>query len=145
MSVAAKSSTEPMLLSVGTATPAHSYRQADLLARYQITDRRISSVFANSHIDRRNLYLPDTGHNELSGETQAELLDKHLRGALDIGVRAAQSCLATAGLTPTDVDYLCCVTSTGFLCPGLSAYLIRALGLRPSCSRVDVVGMGCNA
>jgi polyketide synthase Type III len=43
------------------------------------------------------------------------------------------------------VDYLCCVTSTGFLTPGLTALLIRELGMDPACHRVDVVGMGCNA
>ena len=36
------------------------------------------------------------------------------------------------------------MTSTGFLTPGLSALLIRELGISPRCSRVDVVGMGCN-
>ena len=37
------------------------------------------------------------------------------------------------------------MTSTGFLTPGLSALIIRELGIDPHCSRVDVVGMGCNA
>jgi len=37
------------------------------------------------------------------------------------------------------------VTTTGFLTPGLSALLIRELGIDPGCHRVDVVGMGCNA
>ncbi len=37
------------------------------------------------------------------------------------------------------------VTTTGLLTPGLSALLCQALGLRPECSRIDVVGMGCNA
>jgi alkylresorcinol/alkylpyrone synthase/polyketide synthase Type III len=57
-------------------------------------------------------------------------------------VRAA---LVDAGVCLADVDYLCCVTSTGFLTPGLSALLIQELGLDPGCHRVDVVGMGCNA
>jgi predicted naringenin-chalcone synthase len=37
------------------------------------------------------------------------------------------------------------VTSTGFLTPGLSALLIREMGIAPQCSRLDIVGMGCNA
>jgi polyketide synthase Type III len=37
------------------------------------------------------------------------------------------------------------VTSTGFLTPGLTALLIREMGIAPECSRVDIVGMGCNA
>jgi predicted naringenin-chalcone synthase len=37
------------------------------------------------------------------------------------------------------------VTSTGLLTPGISALLIRELGIDPGCHRIDVVGMGCNA
>jgi predicted naringenin-chalcone synthase len=37
------------------------------------------------------------------------------------------------------------VTSTGYLTPGLSALLIREMGIAPECGRVDIVGMGCNA
>jgi predicted naringenin-chalcone synthase len=37
------------------------------------------------------------------------------------------------------------VTSTGFLTPGLSALLIRELGVHLGCARGDIVGMGCNA
>lgn len=134
---------EPRLLAVGTATPPTSYGQQELLERFGITDERVSAVFANSHIDRRHLFVPQTG--TLSTETQAELLDKHRAGALDMGVPAVLACLKSAGLGPEDVGYLCVVTTTGFLCPGLSALLVKELGLRPDCSRVDVVGMGCNA
>jgi predicted naringenin-chalcone synthase len=37
------------------------------------------------------------------------------------------------------------VTTTGFLTPGVSALLMRHLGIDNGCHRVDVVGMGCNA
>lgn len=136
---------EPMLLAVATAAPPNAYTQAELLDRFDITDPRASSIFLNSHIDRRNLYLGDLGAAGISTETQGELLDKHLRGALDMGSRAILECLKRAGIQPTDIDYLCCVTTTGFLCPGLSARFIHELGMRPDTSRLDVVGMGCNA
>jgi polyketide synthase Type III len=136
---------DPMLLAVGTATPPDSYTQAELLARFEITDKRISSIFVNSHIDRRNLLLADLGAQTVSGESQGQLLDKHRRGALDLTAGALAQCLAGTGLDVTDIDYLCCVTTTGFLCPGLTAHVIRSLALRPDCGRVDVVGMGCNA
>jgi polyketide synthase Type III len=56
-----------------------------------------------------------------------------------------QKCLKRADAELSDVGYLTCVTSTGFLTPGLSAHLIRDFGLSPHTSRLDVVGMGCNA
>jgi predicted naringenin-chalcone synthase len=62
-----------------------------------------------------------------------------------MGRRAIDACLKDAGASLSDIDHLCCVTSTGFLTPGLSALLIREMGIASGCSRIDVVGMGCNA
>jgi predicted naringenin-chalcone synthase len=62
-----------------------------------------------------------------------------------MGVRAIDASLKDAGAAIDDIGHLCCVTTTGFLTPGLTALLIREMGIPPQCSRVDVVGMGCNA
>jgi len=78
-------------------------------------------------------------------ETQGDLLAKHKALTLDMGARAIDAALKNAGAGIEDIGHLCCVTTTGFLTPGLSALLIRELGIAPQCSRVDVVGMGCNA
>jgi alkylresorcinol/alkylpyrone synthase/polyketide synthase Type III len=43
------------------------------------------------------------------------------------------------------MDYFCCITTSGFLCPGLTAILMKHMGFREDCSRADIVGMGCNA
>jgi 3,5-dihydroxyphenylacetyl-CoA synthase len=134
------------IIGVGTAFSGVAYSQRALLDLFRITDPRIRSVFLNSAIERRHLTLPprDT-EGAFLPETQRELLAKHKRIALDMGARAVRACLAGAGIDLADVDYLCCVTTTGYLTPGLSALLIRDMGLDPGCTRVDVVGMGCNA
>lgn len=131
---------------VGTAVTSESYSQQEVLDAFGITDPRIRSVFHNSAIERRFLTLPPAGEDSSrSPESQGELLGKHKRLALDMGARALKACLADAGFELSDIDYLCCVTTTGFLTPGLSALLITSMGIDPACSRVDVVGMGCNA
>lgn len=142
-----KTNTPPARIAgVGTATAGRSYTQSELLDLFEITDPKVRSVFLNSAIEQRHLTLPDQdADGKFRTETQAELLDKHKRTALDMGVRAVLSCLDDAGIEPADIDYLCCVTTTGFLTPGLSALLIREMGLLPRTSRMDVVGMGCNA
>ncbi|MGW9195399.1 3,5-dihydroxyphenylacetyl-CoA synthase DpgA [Micromonospora chersina] len=131
---------------VGTAVTADSYSQRELLDIFDITDPRIRSVFLNSAIDRRHLTLPprDAAGAVLT-ESQGALLAKHRRLAVEMGANAVRECLARIGADPRDIDYLCCVTTTGFLTPGLSAFLIRELGIEVRCHRVDVVGMGCNA
>ncbi|MFJ4689063.1 3,5-dihydroxyphenylacetyl-CoA synthase DpgA [Streptomyces sp. NPDC088789] len=142
-----KHTTRPSrVIGVGTAVTEHSYTQGDLLDLFDITDPRVRSIFLNSAIERRHLTLPPRDSDgTFVRETQKDLLAKHTRLALDMGARAVRTCLDDAGLDLADIDYLCCVTTTGFLTPGLSALLIKDMGISPGTSRVDVVGMGCNA
>lgn len=134
------------LTGVGTAVPETSYTQAELLDIFQITDPRVRSLFENGAIARRNLVLPPGGADgRPQTESQGELLAKHRRIGLQMGAEAVQRCLTAAHADPSEVHYLCCVTTTGLLTPGFSALLIERLGLSPYCGRLDVVGMGCNA
>jgi polyketide synthase Type III len=103
-------------------------------------------MFLNSAIGRRNLVLPpEAPGGERVVETQAELLRKHSVYAIDIGAQALLACLERSGAKLEDVRFLVCVTTTGLLTPGLSALLCQRLNLRRDCSRIDIVGMGCNA
>jgi 3,5-dihydroxyphenylacetyl-CoA synthase len=136
----------PRIVGVGTAVSGESYSQQEILDAFRITDPKVCSVFLNSAIQRRYLSLPpqlDDGTRAI--EAQGDLLGKHKSLAVDMGARAIDACLKSAGATVDDIGHLCCVTSTGFLTPGLTALLIREMGIAPGCSRVDVVGMGCNA
>ena len=135
----------PRILSVGTANPPQRYRQEELLDRFVVEDPRIRSLFTSSHIRTRHLYLPPVDENGAPSETQGELLAKHRRGAMDIGPQAVNRCLTPLGLGVRDIDHLVCITTTGYMVPGLTALLIREMGFREDCSRADIVGMGCNA
>ncbi|GGS60271.1 3,5-dihydroxyphenylacetyl-CoA synthase DpgA [Streptomyces griseoviridis] len=136
----------PRIVGVGTAVTPTSYSQQEVLDAFGIGDPRVRSVFLNSAIERRHLVLPapdDTG--ERRPEAQGDLIDKHKSLAVEMGAEALRACLKRAGADLSDLRHLCCVTSTGFLTPGLSALLIRELGIDRHCSRSDIVGMGCNA
>jgi 3,5-dihydroxyphenylacetyl-CoA synthase len=136
----------PRIVGVGTAVAGEPYSQRDLLEIFGITDPRVRSIFLNSAIERRYLSLPPAGADGVRpDETQEDLLAKHRKLTLDMGQRAIRASLKNAGAEIADIGHLCCVTTTGFLTPGLSALLIREMGIAPRCSRVDVVGMGCNA
>jgi polyketide synthase Type III len=134
------------IAAVGTAVGGESYSQRELLDTFRITDPKVRSVFLNSTIERRYLSLPpEAGDGTRIIETEGDLLDKHKALTVDMGARAIDACLKNAGAGIDDIGHLCCVTSTGFLTPGLSALLIREMEIAPWCGRVDVVGMGCNA
>ncbi len=135
----------PRILSVGTANPPERYRQDELLDRFVVEDPRIRSLFTSSHIRTRHLYLPPVDEKGAPSETQGELLAKHRRGAMEIGPQAVNRCLEPLGLGVQDIDHLVCITTTGYMVPGLTALLMREMGFREDCSRADIVGMGCNA
>ena len=136
----------PAIAAVGTALPQSCYTQAEILDIFKIDDRRTRSIFLNGGIKTRHLVLPpELEDGTRAVETQRVLLEKHLDVALEIGSSAILNCLDALGATRADVRHLCCVSTTGFLTPGLSAHLIKHLGLSAICSRLDVVGMGCNA
>ncbi|NAS26908.1 type III polyketide synthase [Herbidospora sp. NEAU-GS84] len=138
--------TEARIAGVGTAVTPESYGQAELLDILRIDDPKARSVFLNSAIDRRHLTLPPADETGARlPESQGDLLDKHKRLAVQMGAEALEACLKNAGAGLGDLGHLCCVTSTGFLTPGLSALLIRELGIDRHCGRTDIVGMGCNA
>ncbi|MEV4258549.1 type III polyketide synthase, partial [Spirillospora sp. NPDC049652] len=131
---------------VGTASTAEVHTQHEVLEALGVTDPKVRSVFLNSAIERRHLTLPEPGPDGLRHpEPQGDLLDKHKRLALEMGAEALLACLENSGHRLSDLKHLCCVTTTGFLTPGLSALLIKKLGIDRHCSRSDIVGMGCNA
>lgn len=137
--------TSPRLVSVGTAHPETLYTQSDVLAWSQESDPKIQRLFRNSHIETRALFLPDQVDGKPPTETPQSLIDRHLRGALDIGSSAIERALVEPGLKPADIDFIVCMTTTGFLSPGLTAHLIKHMGFRDNIQRMDLVGMGCNA
>jgi predicted naringenin-chalcone synthase len=60
-----------------------------------------------------------------------------------LAAAAARTALEQASLRPTDIDGLVVNTCTGYLCPGLSSYVIEDVGLPAFTSILDLMGMGC--
>ncbi|WP_260634832.1 3,5-dihydroxyphenylacetyl-CoA synthase DpgA [Streptomyces angustmyceticus] len=140
------SGAKPKILGAAISVPAESYSQSEILDRFGITDERVRSVFLSGSIERRHLVLPPDGPDGTPLiEAQGALLAKHRAHGVRLAAEAVRATLKEVGADLADVGYLCCVTSTGFLTPGFSAFLIRELGLRHHTGRLDVVGMGCNA
>ncbi|MET7014239.1 hypothetical protein [Uliginosibacterium flavum] len=62
-----------------------------------------------------------------------------------MAAEAGERALKNAGLEATEIDAVIVSTCTGYLCPGLSGYVIELLGLRPDVRAFDLVGQGCAA
>ncbi len=136
----------PRILGIGTANPPQRYSQReiyDFAARHVESYRnpRIEHIFMTSDIQYRHLAFD---MQALSPQESAD--EMHARFAeysVAIGEDAIRRCLTEAGLDVDDVDYFVGVTCTGYLCPGLSAILIKQMNMRTDVQRADLIGMGC--
>jgi len=137
----------PAIASVGSAFPDTAYSQEEVGALLGLENKVVKKLLRAPHIRKRHLYLPeqDPRTGRARPESAADLHTKFREGALDIGSRAIGNALDAASLSASDVDYILCVTSSGFMVPGLSALFTRELGFDPRVRRADLVGMGCNA
>jgi 3,5-dihydroxyphenylacetyl-CoA synthase len=136
-----------VIASVGSAFPARSYSQDEVGALLGLENRVVKKLLRSPHIQKRHLYLPevDPSTGRLVPESAADLHAKFREGALEVGSRAIRNALDALSLSPGDVGYLMCVTSSGFMVPGLSSLFSRELGFDARLARADIVGMGCNA
>lgn len=77
-------------------------------------------------------------------ETHPDRLnERFLKYARAAAAAAAQKAMVAATLTPAEFGGVIVNTCTGYLCPGLSSYLVEDLQFPPNVKTLDVVGMGC--
>jgi len=142
------------LIGVGTATPGPRYTKADCWAAFHGSEwsRRLDAR-ANALV--KTVLRSDNGieTRHLAVEPLAEvfridpdtLRQRFLDTAPALAARAGHAALAEAGLEAQQVDAVVVSTCTGYLCPGLSGYVVERLGLRPNVYAFDLVGQGCAA
>ena len=136
------------LLSLATAVPPHVIAQADAksTARDAFGGRpalfdRLSGVFDNAGIDRRHIVAPIDWYGQPHGWSERNTL--YLEAADHLFEQAATEAIAQAGLSPSDIDGVVTVSTTGIATPSLEARVGPRLGLRPDVRRVPVFGLGC--
>jgi len=139
---------------LGTSNPPKRYTKAQCWEAFRMSDwfrrldRRAHAIaeavlLHDNGIDARRLALasldevfqidPDTLHRRFL--THAPVL------ATDAAVKA----LDDAALAANCIDAVIVSTCTGYLCPGLSSYVVESLGLRRDVLCFDLVGQGCAA
>jgi predicted naringenin-chalcone synthase len=131
----------PRILAVGTANPPRRFTQEEVFRLAGYKSPRILNIFQNSDIDYRHFYIDPatfTPH-----ETADELNRRYLRGAMETGCRAVESCLKAADLTPRDVDMFSVASCTGYVCPDLGSRLIGHMKFRDDVERAPLLGLGC--
>jgi alkylresorcinol/alkylpyrone synthase len=139
---------------LGTAHPARRYTKADCWDAFQTSawfeklDRRSRALaqtvlLGDNGIEARRLAVQSLDEAfEIDPDT---LHARFIEHAPKLAADAAAKALRDAGLTPGEVDGLVVSTCTGYLCPGLSGYVVERLGLPRDLRAFDLVGHGCAA
>lgn len=142
------------LRGIATATPATRFTKAECLAAFQASDW-YARLDARAHLITRTVLQRDNGieARRLAVATLAEvftidpntLAQRFLRHAPALASEAGARALMRAGLVAAEIDAVVVSTCTGYLCPGLSGYVVERLGLRADVQAFDLVGQGCAA
>ena len=139
---------------LGTATPPARYTKAECLAAFQASDW-YARLDTRSHLIARTVLQRDNGieARRLALGSLAEVftidpdtLDRRfLAHAPMLAGDAGRRALAAAGVDAARIDAVVVSTCTGYVCPGLSGYVVERLGLRADVQAYDLVGQGCAA
>src|ERR1700683_1856469 len=139
---------------IGTATPTARYTKADCWEAFQNSewfvrlDARARAI-AQTVLERDNGI--EARHLSLSSLTEVFQIDRHtlrrrfIASAPALAAQAGERSLGDAQVAACDIDAVVVSTCTGYLCPGLSGYVIEILGLKPDVQAFDRVGQGCAA
>lgn len=101
----------------------------------------LRTIFSHPSIRKRHFAFDDP--DEIARETKDERIARFTRWAVELSAQAIAAALERAGLGAADVGGLVVNTCTGYICPGLSTYLIERLGLPRTVKAYDLVGSGC--
>ncbi|MGE5296923.1 MAG: type III polyketide synthase [Solirubrobacterales bacterium] len=137
-----------VLTALATANPRRYATQQEVCAFFEkhfpmeSKERDLyRELLLNGPIRGRHIAVDED--EEICSQDPDSLIGRFEKHGRQIAADAARKALDQAGLTPAEVEGLIVNTCTGYLCPGLSSYLIEDLGLPAYASVLDLMGMGC--
>jgi alkylresorcinol/alkylpyrone synthase len=140
------------LNSIGTALPERRFRKAECWEAFAESEwfERLSP---RAHAIAKTVLRRDNGIEErwLAVESLQDVFAidpdtlhrRFAEHAPRLAAAAARQALERAALPSAAIDAVIVTTCTGYLCPGLSGYVLERLGLRGNVRCFDLVGQGC--
>ena len=101
----------------------------------------IGTCFSHPSINKRHFAIDDP--LELVDEDPDRRIERFTRRSIELSAEAITKALDRARIGVKDVSGIVVNTCTGYICPGISTYLIERLGLSRSIRAFDMVGSGC--
>ena len=139
---------------LGTANPPQCYSKAECWEAFKTSDWFLK-LDRRAHAIAETVLTQDNGiaYRSLAVKSLGEVFQidpdtlhaRFLANAPLLAAAAGKSALGEAALTASEIDGLVVSTCTGYLCPGLTSYVVERLGLRADILAFDLVGQGCAA
>jgi predicted naringenin-chalcone synthase len=110
----------------------------------RLTARSMSvlrKVLAHPSIERRHFAFDDPAC--MVNESPDERVQRFTKWGVELACASAQRALNQVNLVPADVYALVVNTCTGYICPGLTSYMVERMGFDRSVRTFDLVGSGC--
>jgi predicted naringenin-chalcone synthase len=140
------------LNAIGTALPENCYSKAECWAAFKASDW-IARLDPRSGAIAKLVLTRDNGIEErwLSVDSLDEVFAidpdtlhrRFAKYAPNLAAASGRAALHRAGIEFNAIDAVIVTTCTGYLCPGLTGYVIEQLGLRHDVLAFDLVGQGC--
>ncbi len=133
-----------------TAVPAYSADQSvaeEFMKKHfggRLSNRSLGlmrTIFSHPSIRKRHFAFDDPSC--LVDEDPDQRIARFTERAIDLSAQAIGKALGDSGTAAGDVTVVVVNTCTGYICPGISTYLIERLGLPRSIRAFDMVGSGC--
>lgn len=120
---------------------------AELVKKHYATELNARSMglvratFSHPGIRKRHFAVDDPAR--IMDESPDQKIARFTEKSVELAGQAVTKALDQAGVSVRDVTALVVNTCTGYICPGISTYLIERLGLPRNTRVYDLVGSGC--
>jgi len=140
----------PHIATFAVEVPAYSADQEtaeDFMRKHfgtRLNSRSLSimhAIFSHPSVKKRHFAFDDP--ECLVKDDPDRRIARFTEKSIDLATRAITTALEQAAVSPQEVKGLVVNTCTGYICPGISTYLIERLGLSRRMPVYDMVGSGC--
>lgn len=140
----------PHIASIAVVTPPYCADQAkaDRFLRKHYSEKLsprnqaiMSKILSHPSIAKRSFAFNNP--ECLLNEDPDKRISRFTTWAIALSSQAIEKAIKDAGLTTKDISGLVVNTCTGYICPGISTYLVEKFGLSSQIRTYDLVGSGC--
>jgi alkylresorcinol/alkylpyrone synthase len=140
----------PTIVATATALPPHTITREDVkyyMGRvFDIPERKLEAMMTvvdNAQVHKRHCIFPID--YTIVPRPLSKTNEEYQEHAITLGRKAAEECLAKAGVAPADVDLIITVSCTGYMVPSLDVHLLNLMGFRENVRRLPITELGCVA